>query len=110
MQPEAALFFTHVCPSALQVVVAMLDPLQEGGPATAAATAVLDQLVVKSRHLLKDKMKSLPPLPQGVDRLGTAQSPFTVLSASYDNASCLLLVNSDKLVDFVSDHPVQKMC
>ena len=49
----------------------MLDPLQEGGAVTASAVAVLEQLVVKSRHLLKDNMKGLPPLPQGVDRLGT---------------------------------------
>lgn len=61
-------------PGALQVVVAMLDPLQEGGHVTAAAAAVLDQLVVKSRSLLKDKMKSLPPLPQGIDRLGNIHS------------------------------------
>lgn len=54
----------------LQVVVAMLDPLQEGGPVTTAAAAVLDQLIVKSRHLLKNSIKSLPPLPQGEDKLG----------------------------------------
>lgn len=54
-----------------QVVVAMLDPLQEGGLVTAAAVGVLEQLVINSRDLLKDNMKSLPPLPQSVDKLGT---------------------------------------
>ena len=53
-----------------QVVVTLLDPLQEGGPVAAAAVMVLEQLVIHARHLLGDKLKTLPPLPQAVEGLG----------------------------------------
>lgn len=56
----------------MQVVVTLLDPLQEGGPVAAAAVNVLEQLVVHARHLLGDKLKTLPPLPQAVEGLGKA--------------------------------------
>ena len=39
--------------SVAQVAVAMLEPLQEGGTVTAAAAHVLEQMVVRSRQLLK---------------------------------------------------------
>ena len=54
----------------LQAVVTLLDPLQEGGAVAAAAVTVLEQLVVHARHLLGDKLKNLPPLPQAVEGLG----------------------------------------
>ena len=79
----------------------MLDPLQEGGPVTAAAAAVLEQLVIKSRHLLKDKMKSLPPLPQGVDRLGIVAKAFLLccLQAAIALLACCWSCN--KPIDLV---------
>ena len=61
---------SHVMLAAAQVVVTLLDPLQEGGPVAAAAVAVLEQLVVHLRHLLGDRLKTLPPLPQAVEGLG----------------------------------------
>ena len=60
----------------MQVVVTLLDPLQEGGRVAAAAVNVLEQLVVHARHLLGDKLKTLPPLPQAVEGLGK-HSPHT---------------------------------
>ncbi len=54
----------------LQVVVTLLDPLQEGGAVAAAAVTVLEQLVVHAKHLLGDRLKTLPPLPQAVEGLG----------------------------------------
>lgn len=48
----------------------MLDPLQEGGAVTVAAVAVLEQLVINSRHLLRSNIKTLPPLPPGIPKLG----------------------------------------
>ncbi|KAL3137629.1 hypothetical protein ABBQ38_004906 [Trebouxia sp. C0009 RCD-2024] len=61
---------SHLAGMANQVVVTLLDPLQEGGPVAAAAVNVLEQLVVHARHLLGDKLKTLPPLPQAVEGLG----------------------------------------
>ena len=52
------------------MVVTLLDPLQEGGPVAAAAVTVLEQLVVQSKNLLADRIKTLPPLPQAVQGLG----------------------------------------
>lgn len=65
----------------VQVVVTLLDPLQEGGAVAAAAVTVLEQLVVHARHLLGDKLKTLPPLPQVVEGLGKPHCPF--LSYTY---------------------------
>ena len=48
----------------------LLDPLQEGGAVAAAAVTVLEQLVVHAKHLLGDRLKTLPPLPQAVEGLG----------------------------------------
>ena len=56
--------------ASVQVVVTLLDPLQEGGPVAAAAVTVLEQLVVHSRPLLGERLKTLPPLPQAVEGLG----------------------------------------
>ena len=60
----------------MQVVVTLLDPLQEGGAVAAAAVTVLEQLVVHARHLLGDKLKTLPPLPQAVEGLGKPHCAF----------------------------------
>lgn len=67
MTPDS---MTSLVCSFLQVVVTLLDPLQEGGAVAAAAVNVLEQLVVHARHLLGDKLKTLPPLPQAVEGLG----------------------------------------
>lgn len=60
----------------------LLDPLQEGGRVAAAAVNVLEQLVVHARHLLGDKLKTLPPLPQAVEGLGTAYTHCSLDSYS----------------------------
>lgn len=70
----------------LQVVVALLDPLQEGGPVAAAAVTVLEQLVVHARLLLGDKLKALPPLPQAVEGLG---KPTLCTACHIDNDCCV---------------------
>ncbi len=51
-------------------MVTLLDPLQEGGAVAAAAVTVLEQLVVHAKHLLGERLKTLPPLPQAVEGLG----------------------------------------
>ncbi|KAL0053239.1 hypothetical protein WJX82_003001 [Trebouxia sp. C0006] len=61
---------THLGGMANQVVVTLLDPLQEGGAVAAAAVTVLEQLVVHAKHLLGERLKTLPPLPQAVEGLG----------------------------------------
>ena len=50
----------------MQIVVALLEPLQEGGLLTAAAAKAMEELVVKGRALLQSKLQGLPPLPQSV--------------------------------------------
>lgn len=50
----------------VQIVVALLEPLQEGGLLTAAAAKAMEELVVKGRALLQSKLQGLPPLPQSV--------------------------------------------
>ena len=65
--------------TSVQVVVTLLDPLQEGSPVTAAALTVLEQLVVHARHLLGDKLKTLPPFPQAVEGLGKFQGSLPVM-------------------------------
>ncbi|BDA43155.1 Serine/threonine-protein kinase ATR at C-terminar half [Coccomyxa sp. Obi] len=52
-----------------QIVVALLEPLQEGGALTAAAAKAMEELVVKGRPLLQSKLQGLPPLPQSVPGL-----------------------------------------
>ena len=51
-------------------MVTLLDPLQEGGAVAAAAVTVLEKLVVHAKHLLGERLKTLPPLPQAVEGLG----------------------------------------
>jgi hypothetical protein len=55
------------------VVVALLEPLQEGGAVTAAAAAAAEQLVLRARPLLGGALRTLPPLPQGIDALAKAR-------------------------------------
>ena len=50
----------------LQIVVALLEPLQEGGALTVAASKALEELIIKGRSLLQAKLKGLPPLPQSI--------------------------------------------
>jgi hypothetical protein len=52
-----------------QVVVALLEPLQEGGKLTAAAARAVEELVVTGRALLQAKLRGLPPLPQSIPAL-----------------------------------------
>ena len=56
----------HQCFWSLQIVVALLEPLQEGGALTAAASRALEELIIKGRSLLQAKLKGLPPLPQSI--------------------------------------------
>ncbi len=53
----------------IQIVVALLEPLQEGGALTAAAAKAMEELVVRGRPLLQSKLRGLPPLPQSVPGL-----------------------------------------
>ena len=55
----------------LQIVVALLEPLQEGGALTVAASKALEELIIKGRSLLQAKLKGLPPLPQSVQVIPT---------------------------------------
>lgn len=50
----------------MQIVVALLEPLQEGGALTVAASRALEELVIRGRGLLQAKLKGLPPLPQSI--------------------------------------------
>ena len=45
-------------------MVALLEPLQEGGALTLASSRALEELIIKGRGLLQAKIKGLPPLPQ----------------------------------------------
>jgi hypothetical protein len=53
----------------LQVVVALLDPLQEGGRVMAAAVRVMEAMIVDNRSVLTDQIKALPPIPKSVSAL-----------------------------------------
>ena len=72
----------------------MLDPLQEGGPVTADAVTVLEQLVVQSQHMLGDRIKSLPPLPQAVQGLGKSLTCFASSRSSFVRCKPLSSVSS----------------
>ena len=50
----------------VQIVVALLEPLQEGGALTVAASKALEELIIRGRSLLQAKLKGLPPLPQSI--------------------------------------------
>ena len=50
----------------MQIVVALLEPLQEGGELTLASSRALEELIIKGRGLLQAKIKGLPPLPQSI--------------------------------------------
>ncbi|PSC70468.1 serine threonine-kinase ATR isoform X1 [Micractinium conductrix] len=52
-----------------QIVVALLEPLQEGGPVSSAAIKVLDDLVAILKRTHRDKLRSMPPLPSGMPEL-----------------------------------------
>jgi hypothetical protein len=53
----------------MQVVVALLEVLQEGGALTIAAGKVIDELIVQHQTLLGDRLRGLPPLPDGIEVL-----------------------------------------
>ena len=53
----------------MQVVVTLLDSLQEGGPLTAPATQVLEDIVVNHRSCLTSEIKALPLLPQSLSKV-----------------------------------------
>ena len=59
----------------MQIVVALLEPLQEGGALTAAAARAVEQLVLRARPLLGEALRTLPPLPHGVPALDKARAP-----------------------------------
>ncbi len=52
-----------------QVVVALLESLQEGGPVSAAAIRVLEELVLIFRRTHRDKLRTIPPLPNWLPEL-----------------------------------------
>lgn len=52
-----------------QVVVALLESLQEGGPVSAAAIRVLEELVLICRRTHRDKLRTIPPLPNWLPEL-----------------------------------------
>lgn len=52
-----------------QVVVAMLEPLNEGGQVSAAAASVVQSVVEAGRQHFKDSLTSLPPLPPSIPAL-----------------------------------------
>ena len=62
------------CTSDAQVVVALLEPLQEGGAVMAAAVQVLETIIIDGRMLMKPQIKALPPLPQSVPALHRVNS------------------------------------
>lgn len=69
--PPASLCPPHgilICP-ALQVVVALLEPLQEGGAVSAAAIRVLEELVLVCKRNHRDKLRTMPPLPNWMKEL-----------------------------------------
>jgi hypothetical protein len=47
-----------------QVVVALMEPLQEGGPACAAAGRVVAELIAACRAAYPARLRAMPPLPQ----------------------------------------------
>jgi hypothetical protein len=51
------------------VVVALMEPLQEGGAASGAAIKVLEELVLILRRTHRDKLRSMPPLPNWLPEL-----------------------------------------
>jgi len=53
----------------MQVVVALLDPLQEGGRVMAAAVRVMECMIVDNRSVLTAQIKALPPIPKSVSAL-----------------------------------------
>ena len=52
-----------------QVVVAMLEPLNEGGQVSAAAAGVVQAVVEAGRQHFKEQLTSLPPLPPSIPAL-----------------------------------------
>ncbi|KAL4421833.1 hypothetical protein ABPG77_001622 [Micractinium sp. CCAP 211/92] len=52
-----------------QVVVALLESLQEGGPVSAAAIRVLEELVLICRRTHREKLRTIPPLPNWLQEL-----------------------------------------
>ena len=57
-----------------QVVVALLEPLQEGGAVTAVAACAVEALVISARPLLGERLRTLPPLPHGIPSLAKARA------------------------------------
>lgn len=53
-----------------QVVVALLESLQEGGAVSGAAIRVLEELVLVCRRSHRDKLRTIPPLPNWLKELG----------------------------------------
>jgi hypothetical protein len=52
-----------------QVVVALMEPLQEGGAVCGAAVKALDELVTICRRTHRDKLRFIPPLPNWLPEL-----------------------------------------
>ena len=54
----------------LQVVVAMMEPLQEGGEVASSAVKVVDAALLEAQDVVQDHLRGVPPLPLEIDALG----------------------------------------
>ena len=55
---------------ALQVVVAMMEPLQEGGQVASSAVKVVEAALLEAQDIVQDHLLGVPPLPLEIDALG----------------------------------------
>ena len=65
---EAAL--SLVGDGSLQVVVAMMEPLQEGGQVASSAVKVVEAALLEAQDIVQDHLLGVPPLPLEIDALG----------------------------------------
>ena len=54
----------------LQVVVAMMEPLQEGGELASGAVKVVEAALLEAQDIVQDHLRGVPPLPLEIDALG----------------------------------------
>lgn len=54
----------------LQVVVAMMEPLQEGGQVASSAVKVVEAALLEAQDIVQDHLRGVPPLPLEIDALG----------------------------------------
>ena len=54
----------------LQVVVAMMEPLQEGGQVASGAVKVVEAALLEAQDMVQDHLLGVPPLPLEIEALG----------------------------------------